>query len=78
MAWFQVCYVKQQWWVVQGDGGTSFEVVAVAGIVFKNVSGGRGFGAKNPKLSTWARFQAVSVQMLLKWVAVSIQQPIVQ
>ena len=64
--------------MVQGDGGTSFEVVVVVGIAFANTSGGRGFGAKNPKPSTWAQFQAASVQMLLKWVAVQIQQPITQ
>ena len=50
MAWFQVCCVKWRWWVVQGDGGTLLEVVVVAGIVFTNMSRGRGLG---PKTRNW-------------------------
>ena len=46
------------------------------GCVFANASGGRGFGAENLKLSAQAWFRAASVQTLLKWVAVRIQQPI--
>ena len=61
------------WW-----RGILVEVVAVAGtaFAFANARGKGGFGAKNPKLSTRAWFRAVSVQMLLKWIAAWIQQPI--
>ena len=54
------------------------KVVVMAGIVFTNASGRRGNWVKNPKPSTRAQFWVVSVQMLLKWVAVFIQQPIMQ
>jgi len=41
-------------------------------------AGGGEFVAKNLKPSPCARFQATSVEILLKWVAVSIQQPVTQ
>ena len=47
-----------------------FEVAPLMGITFTNTSGERGGGGKNPKLSTRAQFQALSVQFVLKGVAV--------
>jgi hypothetical protein len=38
-------------------------------------AGGGGLGSKNPKLSARTCFQAASAQLVLKWVAVWVQQP---
>ena len=53
-------------------------MVVVAGIAVTNASGGGGFEDENPKPSARVWFQAASAQLVLKGVAVWIQQPLLE